>query len=113
MNGQEWTPYDPLGTNRFNLDGHFGPEVSFIHELAPMYERRRESFGVLKVSAIGTSLRKDWALAGWENLIRDSSRLQNLRQNLATREGELLKQLRTGATLGTNASMPGLFAMLV
>jgi hypothetical protein len=78
--GKSWNPYKMQEANGFNLNGAFGPEVSFVHTLAPIYEKKQESFGITKVAKIGTSLHKDWALTDWASQIKDEQHLTRLRK---------------------------------
>lgn len=79
--GTEWIPYQtPEDTHGFNLQGAFGPEVSFVNTLAPIYKKKQESFGITKMAKIGTSLHKDWALTDWAADIKDEEHLKHLRK---------------------------------
>lgn len=119
--GQEWSEYEAQGTNKFNLPGAFGPELSFINEISPIYQKANESFGVIKVAKIGTSLKKDWVLTNYQSLLRNKSRLQHFREEFAAADMEVLEQIGRGnmghlldleANAGTSEE-PFLFAMLV
>jgi len=76
--GAAWRPYDQKDTG-FNLKDDFGPELAFIHGVADVYKKKHESFGVVKVSKIGTNLRWDWSVKNWQYLVSNTSRIQHFR----------------------------------
>jgi len=62
--------------NAFNLPGLFGPEASFFHMIAnQIYQPAKESFGVVKVAKINTSVKNDWSLENYENLLANQTML--------------------------------------
>lgn len=95
---------DSWHSNTWNLTalpGQYGPEVRFAQELAAkVYSPAHESFGIVKVAKIMTSLYNDWAQ-------------DNLHELLGTEKLEELKRSTLRWEPGMENFEPWLFAHLV
>mmetsp|Transcript_94070 Transcript_94070/g.265666 ORF Transcript_94070/g.265666 Transcript_94070/m.265666 type:complete len:339 (-) Transcript_94070:48-1064(-) len=116
--GKKWNPYVPTEMNGFNLHNRFGPEASFVHEVAKHYEDFHERFGVLKVGMIGTNLARDWAPIGWEKLLGEPSTLRRRTGEMMLEERQDVDGLLASIANGTLDEVrppkaPFLFALLV